>query len=303
MSKRLARSDYLISLLVILLIVSCIGAFFYGLKIGKETTERKYVLANEQKEDIPAELTAYHQQYLVSFYHTIYLPYRDFQKNWFNHLNALELRSNTTDTPSVFKELDKLAKQHYNHLLHNTIPDTSPLLLEAQEHYLKSLRLFQEAIKQADYKKAQGLELITAIEDDLFFQEAKYHGLLGQSHFYEAIVKWHQSFDPDIKDGEELLAATDYAAWEQLTLNEKNSVIASLMAGEQYYETYYVHDVTLRIDELITSGQAEKMLMRDIKEVMDTLINTGAIRAGDFINSKDRYYQDELLPQLPFFYE
>ncbi len=52
--------------------------------MGKENTEEKYDRFFSQQEEIPLELTAYHQQHLVSFYHTIYLSYRDFQKNGLN---------------------------------------------------------------------------------------------------------------------------------------------------------------------------------------------------------------------------
>lgn len=302
MSKRLTRSDYLITLTVILLIFCCIGAFFVGLKVGKDNTEQKYKVA-AAKEELPAELTAYHQQYLVSFYHTIFQPFRDFQKSWFTHMDSLELRSNTTDTASVFKELDKLAKQYYNEILHKGMPDTSPLLQRAHEDYLKSLKLFSEAIKEAKYKKLQGLELMTEIEHDVFFQEAKQFALSAQSHYYDAIVKWHQSIDPSIQsiqtDGELI----SFDTWVELSLNEKNNIISSLIEAGKFFEPYDVQDVTLRVDELIIDGLAEKMQLTNVNEVMITLINTRAIRSGDFINSKDRYYQDELLPQLPFFYE
>lgn len=302
MSKRLTRSDYLITFTVILLIFSCIGAFFVGLKVGKDSTEQKYAAA-AAKEELPAELTAYHQQYLVSFYHTIFLPFRDFQKNWFTHMDSLELRSNTTDTQSVFKELDKLAKQYYNEILHKGMPDTSPLLQRAHEDFLKSLKLFSEAIKEAKYKKLQGLDLMTEIEHDVFLQEAKQFALSAQSHYYEAIVKWHQAIDPNVQSIQTDGAPISFETWSQLTLNEKNDVIASLMYAEKFFEPYDVHDVTLRVDELIFDGLVEKMQLTNVNEVMITLVNTRAIRAGDFISSKDRYYQDELLPQLPFFYE
>src|SRR5690554_1914010 len=107
--KRLSRSDYIFSLIFIFMFVCVIGAFFYGLKLGKENTETKYEDMLKIEEEMPLELTAYHQQYLVSFYHTIYLPYRDYQKKWFEHMNSIEMRSNTVDPQSIFKELMKLS--------------------------------------------------------------------------------------------------------------------------------------------------------------------------------------------------
>src|SRR5690554_1547376 len=97
MSKRLSRSDYIFTLIFIFMLVLTIAAFFYGLKTGKENAETKYEQMLIEKEEIPVELTAYDQQYLVSFYHTIYLPYRDFQKKWFEHMDSIDLRRNTTN--------------------------------------------------------------------------------------------------------------------------------------------------------------------------------------------------------------
>ncbi len=73
------------------------------------------------------------------------------------------------------------------------------------------------------------------------------------------------------------------------------------MMQESSFESFYAHDVTIKIDELIQNGQAQKMNMTNIKEIMDTLINTQAVRTGDYLNNKERYYMDETLPQLPFF--
>lgn len=304
MSKRLTRSDYVFSLVFIFLIICTIAAFFYGLKVGKEKTEQKFLHMLSAQEEIDTELTAYHQQYLVSFYHTTFLPYRDFQKTWFSHMDALELRSNTTDVESVFKELDKLAREHYNQLLYHTIPDTSPLLQQAQGEYLKSLKLFSEAINKASFGKLVGLELINMIEEDAFFQEAMSLGLSAQYKYYASVLKWHQSIDTDVRDlGELAVAAMRVHDWEQLLLNEKNTTIAFMMDEKSYYEPYFVHDVTLRIDELILTGQAEKMNLHHVNEIMDVLVNTRAVRSGDFISNKERYYQEEVVPQLPFYYE
>lgn len=304
MSKRLTRSDYIFSLIFIVMLVCTIAAFFYGLKVGKENTEQKYLPLLMEKEELDSELTAYHQQYLVSFYHNIFLPYRDFQKTWFNHMDSIQLRSNTTDVESVFKELDKLANDHYNQLLYKTMPDTSPLLQESHEEYLKSLKLFSEAIRQASFGKLLGQELINKIEEDAFFHEAKQYALSAQYKYYASVLKWHQSVDPELKDLSDLTLETVLIhEWEPLQLSEKNVMVAFMMQEQDYYEPYYIHDVTLRVDELIETGQAQKMNLHHIKEIIDVLVNTRAIRSGDFISNKDRYYPLEVLPQLPFYYE
>jgi hypothetical protein len=304
MAKRLTRTDYIFTLIFIFMLVCAIAAFFYGLKIGKENTEMKYEELLRQQEEIPLELTAYHQQYLVSFYHTIYLPYRDFQKKWFEHMNSIELRSNTTDVESVLKDLGKLANHQYQQMINKAMPDASPLLQQSHEDLLKSLKLFAEAVKQPGLKKLQGAELLSEIKIDTFFQEAKEFALSAQYKYYASIVRWNQSNNPQMQQNLDFIEVPhSIVQWNELNLNEKNSIIAFMMMEDQYYEPFYAHDVTLRVDELIQNGQAEKMNLQFIHDIMETLIDTRAIRVGDFLNGRDRYYEDETLPQLPFFFE
>jgi hypothetical protein len=304
MGKRLTRTDYIFTLIFIFMLVCAIAAFFYGLKIGKENTEIKYEALLYQKEEMPLELTAYHQQSLVSFYHTIFLPYRDFQKKWFDHMDSLELRSNTVDPQSIFTELRKLADKQYNEMVSKAMPDASPLLQESHEEYLKSLRLFSEAFKQNQFNNLQGIELINRVEEDTYFQEAKQFALSAQHKYYDAIVKWNQSINPNLSPDEILInPKLTNEAWNRLNLNEKNSWIAFLMKEEQYFEHFYIQDMTIHVDELIENGQADKLNLLNIQQIVNTLISTGAVRTEDFIMNKDRYYENETLPQLPFFFQ
>ena len=77
------------------MLVFAVGAFFYGVKIGSDKTEAKLVqytihLSSNNSNGI----LAYQQQDLVSFYHTVYLPYREFQNEWFDTLHKLSSGSN-----------------------------------------------------------------------------------------------------------------------------------------------------------------------------------------------------------------
>jgi len=65
----------------------------------------------------------------------------------------------------------------------------------------------------------------------------------------------------------------------------------------------YPQDLTIRVDEMIGTGQAQKMNLNDIKAIIDLLAATNAARKGDFIAGKDKWYVGETLPQLPFFNE
>jgi hypothetical protein len=304
MSKRLTLSDYIYTLVFIFLLVCIVAAFFYGHKVGKEQTLEQYAdlinppVVTEQK------LAAYHQQYLVSFYHTIYLPYRDYQKKWFEHMNSIELRSNTTDTKSVFKELEKTANEKYLEMLKSTVPDSSPLLFDAHRHYLKSIKLFQNAAKDFKDTDKQGGALILAIQDDAYFQEAQNFALQAQDQYFNAIVKWHESIDPKL-EGSKMLSLDNLPLdkWQSLELNVKNGLVAKEMYEHSYYKPYLPQDITIRIDEMMALGQDKNMNLSSLNEIIEMLVNTGAVRQGDYNRARDRYYKDEVLPQLPFFFE
>lgn len=304
MNKRLSRSDYLFSLIFIFMLIAVVGAFFYGLKIGEDRAAASYEKLHQTKE-VPKQPTAYQQQQLVSFYHTIYLPYHDFQKKWFEHINSIELDHASVDRKSLLKELDKLAKEKYDKLIAMSMPEVSPLLRNAHSDYLKSLKLFSEASKKMA-KQANELssgKLMSAIKQDAFFQEAESFALAAQSNYYAAIVKWNETVNPNMEHIQ-LLKEKNLSLnqWNQLNFNLKNAVIASILTAEKYYEPYTPQDMTARIDEMSANGQIKKMNLNKIVETVEMLANTGAVRRGDYLRSK-QFYEDETVPQLPFFFE
>lgn len=306
MNKKLSKADYLMTLLFLFVIIGALGAFFYGIKVGKDKTTIKYELLMAEKQEMAKELTAYHQQYLVSFYHTIYLPYRDFQKKWFEHMDAIEIESESVDPQSVFNELSKLADEKFETIESMSMPSTSPLLQEAHSNYLKSLKLFSDASKDFRSKSTskQGMQIIEMINNDVFFQEAKNFALLAQSDYYSSIVRWNESLNPKLANIE-LANKSDVTLneWAQLNLNLKNVFVSNILEETEYYASFYPQDLTIRIDEMIANGQAKKMKFTSIEPMIGMLVDTNAVRSGDYLKKRQVFYKNETLPQLPFFYE
>jgi hypothetical protein len=304
MGKRLTITDYILTLAFIFGLICILGAFFYGMKIGKDKTLEKYAAVIKPPTESQQELTAYHQQYLVSFYHTIHLPYREFQKKWFEGMNSLELNNRTVDASAVLKELRKTADEKYNQILNLSMPEASPLLIEAHAGYLKSLKLFHNSLKTFETKPLQGKNLIKEIGRDAYVQEAKNFALNAQKSFYTAIVKWQETVDREV-GGAALLSKKDVSLkeWNSMELNVKNQYIANIMAEKKYFMGYYPQDLSLRIDEMVSSTQAQKLQLTEIPSLADMLVQTEGVRQGDFIRGKDRFYNNETLPQLPFYFE
>lgn len=302
MEKKLTRSDFVFILVFIFMLILALGAFFYGMKIGTDRTELKYADIIKQKEEEKKGLTAYHQSYLVSFYHTVYLPFREFNLKWEQNMD--EIGNGRADASSLMKELAKLADEKYEGMLTQTMPDTSPMLKEAHQHYLKSLKLFSQAAGSIQ-SKANGMgsaALLETIGKDAYFAEAKNFALSGQKNYYQSIVAWHQSVAEGAKGldaiGEKNMSFND---WNKLSLNLKNAMIADIMAGNKQFFAFTPQDLTLRTDEMIRNGQAKKLNAATVPQVVDILVGTNAVRAGDFVHGKAKYYPEETLPQLPFF--
>jgi hypothetical protein len=306
MNKRLSKSEYVLTFLILFVIIGSLSAFFYGVKIGKDKTTVKYEQLIAEKQELSKDLTAYHQQYLVSFYHTIYSPYRDFQKKWFSRMESIELQGNSIDAEDVFKELSKIADEKFASMQSMTMPTSSPLLQQAHDNYLKSLKLYSEATTRfrAQVGSKSSEQLVTAISNDAYFVEAERFGLVAQAEFYSAISLWNASINPALS-GTELPAKSDltFHEWSELNLNLKNEFVAHILSANQYYEMFSPQDITIRIDEMILDGYVSKQNATTIKPVIEMLVDTGAVRSGDYLKRRAKFYMNETLPQLPFFYE
>src|ERR1700730_10741982 len=108
MDKRLNRSDLMFSLAFLLMRVIAIGAFFYGVKVGTARVEAQYASEHKPATAAPPPPYAYQQQDLVSFYHTVFLSYREFQNDWFAAQDKW-LSDSTADRSASLKELSKVA--------------------------------------------------------------------------------------------------------------------------------------------------------------------------------------------------
>jgi hypothetical protein len=304
MEKKLTRFDYIFVFTVIFLLLCAFGAFFLGFNTGKGRAEAKYEAILAKREEADKGFTAYHQTYLVSFYHTVFLPYKEFQNKWFTRWNEIESQGGSVDPASILKELSKLADEKYEETVTSTMPESSPLLKEAHEQYLKSLKLFAHAAKsfQSKANAVKGSVLVAEMEKDAAFTEAKLFALQGQKQFYDAIVKWNESASGELK-GASLLGSSPLTLddWNQLNLNLKNSYISSLLVSGQTFKPFNPQDLVYHVDQMIKSGQAKKMNAGNVQQTVDILIGTGAVRQGDFLGGKAKWYANETLPQLPFF--
>jgi hypothetical protein len=306
MSKRMTATEYIMTIVMMFMLVCIAGAFFLGYSLGTDKTTDRYTAILDQINGASTEPAAYDQQLLVSFYHTIFSPYREYQKKWFDHLDKFSRPNASTDPASMMKELSRTARDKYNTILATSPPDHSPLLKEAHLNYLKSLKLFADTAGNYE-AKANGMstrDLLATIQAEPYFQEAIHFALQAQSQYYQSIVKWNESINPALL-GVELAARNELEMkeWNSLNVNLKNVFVTNYLSTRKLHVNVYPQDLTLRVDEMVSGGQAKRMDLNEVGKIIDMLVSTGAVRQGDFIAGKERRYGDEFLPQLPFFFE
>ncbi|MFC5650851.1 hypothetical protein ACFPYJ_17380 [Paenibacillus solisilvae] len=303
MEKRITRTEMLFSLGFLFMLIFAVGAFFYGIKVGSDKTEAKLVQFKVHLSSKNGIVTAYQQQDLVSFYHTVFLPYREFQAEWFQTIHKMS-SGQINDPASSLKELSSLADQKYSEAEHAPFSKASPLLEQAQLQLLKCLKMFSDASKRGAVSSndMSSSDLVKAIEKDAYYLEGVKQAMAGQQSYYYAMLKWSSSVNPNIPDQYTSPAVLDIQKWKTLQLSVKNKLMADQLNARKQLAAFYPQDLVSRVDEFINSGQASSMKMKTVDAVVDLLISTDAVRAGDFNDSKAKLYEKELLPQLPFFY-
>lgn len=303
MEKRLTRSELIFSLGFIFMLVVAVGAFFYGAKIGAEKTEAKYVEQAKHLTSADAEPGSYPQQDLVSFYHTVFLPYREFQSEWYKTIEKMN-GGQLAEPASALKELSSLAKQKYAQAQTASIAGSSPLLQQAQVEILKGLKLLGEAASRGavSSKDVETDQLLVALKKDSFYKEGVEQIMSGQLDYYQSMLRWGNTVNKKIPATYEPTSILGIAQWKTLPLTVKNKLMADHMKARMLLTSYYPQDLVSAVDDYILSGEAAKMKMKSVDAVVDLLVNANAVRSGDFLNSKAKVYAKETIPQLPFFF-
>lgn len=303
MEKRLNRSELVFSLAFLLMLVVAVAAFFYGVRVGTDRTEAKYETKEAEAVAAPVLPNAYQQQDLVSFYHTVFLPYREFQNDWFDAQRDL-LSDSSIDRSAAMKQLTKSATKTYEKIKAVQVSPASPLLIEAQTSYMKSLKLFSDSFsdlsKDAGAKSAD--DFLGALNANAYYKEGRAQSLSGQENYYNAMLKWASMVDTNVPSDYESPEILPTSKWQALPLILKIKVSADYLATLPEMTEFTPQDLTARIDDFIRSGQADRRKLKSFNAIADLLTSTNGVRNGDFLLMKERYYGQEQLPQLPFFF-
>lgn len=302
MEKRLTNSAMLFSVGFVFMLVCAVGAFFYGVQIGMDKVEAGYEA--QRKLEAAASKTdgsPYQQQDLVSFYHTVLSPYREFQSEWLSAMDKLS-QGQSEDFGGVMNNLSKLAERKSEEASAYDM-GKSVRLGDAQIAYVRSLKQFAKAASAGAgiAKKDSGLKLHQAIMNEESYTAAVQLTLEAQAHYYTAMQLWASTIDPDIPGETTLSKVVSLKEWSAMPLTMKNGIVAQYLKEYDKLLPFYPQDMTARVDDFIASGQAAKMKLQTATAIIDLLLNTNAVRSGDFLLNFNKLYQDQMLPQLPFF--
>jgi hypothetical protein len=285
------------------MLVIAVGAFFYGVKVGTDRTESKFAKEEVIEATATPQPNAYQQQDLVSFYHTVFLTYREFQNDWIT-AQAKWLSDPTADRAASMKELAKSAQKKYDAIKAVYVAPVSPQLKDSQTNYLKSLKLFHESFSELAASANEGTAdlVMDKVNNNSFYKEGRTQALLAQKQYYNSMLKWAESVNADVPGDYVSPEVLSIAKWKALPLLVKIKVSSDYLSEQNELTGFLPHDLTARIDQFISSGQADKRKVKSFNAIAELLVSTEAVRNGDFIEMKSRFYGDEQLPQLPFFF-
>lgn len=306
MEKRLSKFDYFVSLIIILLLVANVGSFFFGVQYGADEMETKYlaIINKDKKPDYSG--SSYHQQHIVSYYHTVFQPLRTFEIEWFNFFDALDYEGAVSDPTELIDTIQETLQTQYKTAERGSMPASSPFLVEAQSHALKSMKLFEISLRLNKPAAAtlSHNELQKRFKTDPNYVEARNFALKSRQMYFAAIVEWNKTINNQLK-GTSLLEEKNLtiAEWKTLNLNLKNQMMAQLLTNAGSYTLALPHDYVSRVDEMIRNGQINALKIKSIAQAITVLNATKAVRNGDFVLIKEEFYGQEFLPNLPFFSE
>lgn len=304
MKKRSSRIELYFCLTFISILILVGVAFFSGVKVGADKMEAKY----DYLKIVPAasEFTdSYQQQDLVTFYHTVFLPYREFKSEWVAKTDTISRTTDSEKVKKILNQLSDLADEKYSAITKTTMYSTSPMLQESQTDLLKSIRLFGDAADKLSSSSisSSGEQLMKQFQADKLYKNGVNYGLIAQKKYYSSMIKWSAKVDSSISIQYDFTKDISLTSWKKYPLIVKNAAISTFLTKDAIYGAYDPQDMTARIDNMINSGKANSMNLHSVEAIINLLNTTDAVKENDFQKWKTQYYSEELLPQLPFFYE
>lgn len=302
MDRKPTKIEMFLSMTFIFILVLAIASFFFGIQVGTERTEARF---EKDMQVLYAENNAgeYNEQDFASFYHTVLLPYRQFENDWFAVIKALP-DMDYEQSISAIKRLVQQSELQSKQINLAIFTEQATKLNLSQAKYKQGLTLFNQALtklKIGSDHSSTGASLFITIKQDEAIQEAISTVLLAQKQFYSSLLHWSENNNSELVSSIAQSAMT-IQQWQTMNLASKNEYTATQLFNKGILQPFMPQDLTAMIDLTLHDKNNAKSVADSILEVIEQLLANNAVHYGDFIQAKNMYNQ-ESLPQLSLFIE
>ncbi len=308
MSKRLTKTEYITVYAIIITLGCFVGGFFLGAAQMKATIKAELAAAAKverekaEKEKMLSEQKLYRDQDFIRFYYGAYNTIKECKDSHFAYAEKIRGKSHAEQI-SMLKELQKSVKEKANELSKVNLPDSSPLLIDAKDAYVKALQAYVAGIDQV--LSDNTIDRIDADQFAAAVQLPAFASLWHQAdaNLYKAFAIWESVYVSKQPMPKEPPANVSAVQWKQYSFLFRNYLSAEYMRQLPAFTPYSPIDLTARLDTVIDSGKMEALGSKDIASAVRILNATDAVRSGDFRNQRNRLYPGMKTPEIPLFEE
>lgn len=277
--------------MILLSISFFIVGFFLGANIGQNKAEEEFsrYLTENGEEVEETEALNYSHTDFVTYYYDVYLPFKEFRKEYLNYYHNVHISDQNVDKLALTVEIREVTKNIKSELSSARTRNTSPLLLDSYQEYLLAVESIESGLNQLFATENLRTEQVSKLIENLDeFNQGQKHWLQGQTLFYEAVVLWESFFVT--KETPNLIDDPLYytmSQWKDLGFHQKNELISKVLESKGILSSFNPEDVLIYLDSLSNHTNQNNQLHK-VTDAIEFLIASDSIRQGEFIERIDQ---------------
>lgn len=306
MTKRLNKSEFILSYMIIITLACFVGGFFLGAGYMKSKIDSEMTAAAEakkeeaEKERQLKEQKLYKDQDFVRFYYNVFEPVQEVKKHHEELILSLSGASKKEQI-SRLKEMRDVTNSKLKNVQKEVALASSPLLGQAKAAYIKSLQSYVDGVEHviSDDQIKSITPAVLAANLQLFQNNL----FKAETYMYQATALWESVYVtkkgiPSAKPSE-----VTVQQWNSYPFHYRAYLAAEYQAQANMFHPYEPLDLVARIDSLIHSEQSKSLGLTNIPAAIRMLEATDAVRSGDFETLRGRLYANLRAPETPLYNE
>ena len=304
MKKRLAKSDFMMAYMIIITLACTIGGFFFGAYYMKGKMESAQAAALEaeqqeaEKQRMLQEQKLYNEQDFVRFYYAVHAPVLSLKAAHFETMENWAQLDNSGQEEAL-KKLESTAEETLAALEKDVSLPSAPLLQQAHAHYTTSVRTYLARMEQV--RTAQNSNALTAQEIASQLAPLYESWLKAQEEVYLAYASWESAYVTKQALPQTVPGAVSIEQWKQYPFHYRTYLSAVAMTGQGQWTAFDPEDLTLRLDQFLSSSDAAAIDVRDVTGAVRLLYATEAIQPGDFKQLQKKIHPELKAPAVPLY--